>query len=127
VRQVFPSVGQTANRRGVPPWHLRGLALGAGLVLQHRPTTMQPVIRNNRDTGEREMVAMRWGMGWSDFVANPGRTYPLPSQNRDQSEQHGEIRACLMERRPKSLLEQHRNLGCCDCHCYIDQQEFRSQ
>jgi putative SOS response-associated peptidase YedK len=23
---------------------------------------MQPVIRNNRDTGEREMVAMRWGM-----------------------------------------------------------------
>ena len=25
-------------------------------------TTMQPVIRNNRDTGEREMVAMRWGM-----------------------------------------------------------------
>ena len=26
------------------------------------PTTMQPVIRNNRDTGEREMVAMRWGM-----------------------------------------------------------------
>ena len=26
------------------------------------PTAMQPVIRNNRDTGEREMVAMRWGM-----------------------------------------------------------------
>jgi putative SOS response-associated peptidase YedK len=26
------------------------------------PTTMQPVICNNRDTGEREMVAMRWGM-----------------------------------------------------------------
>jgi putative SOS response-associated peptidase YedK len=26
------------------------------------PTTMQPVIRNNCDTGEREMVAMRWGM-----------------------------------------------------------------
>ena len=26
------------------------------------PSTMQPVIRNNRDTGEREMVAMRWGM-----------------------------------------------------------------
>jgi putative SOS response-associated peptidase YedK len=25
------------------------------------PTTMQPVIRKNRDTGEREMVAMRWG------------------------------------------------------------------
>jgi putative SOS response-associated peptidase YedK len=25
-------------------------------------TTRQPVIRNNRDTGEREMVAMRWGM-----------------------------------------------------------------
>jgi putative SOS response-associated peptidase YedK len=26
------------------------------------PTTMQPVIRNNIDTAEREMVAMRWGM-----------------------------------------------------------------
>jgi putative SOS response-associated peptidase YedK len=26
------------------------------------PTTRQPIIRNNRDTGEREMVAMRWGM-----------------------------------------------------------------
>ena len=26
------------------------------------PSTMQPVIRNNRDTGEREMVAIRWGM-----------------------------------------------------------------
>ena len=26
------------------------------------PTTMQPVIRSNRDTAEREMVAMRWGM-----------------------------------------------------------------
>jgi len=26
------------------------------------PTTMQPVIRNNRDTGEREMVVMRWDM-----------------------------------------------------------------
>jgi putative SOS response-associated peptidase YedK len=26
------------------------------------PTTMQPVIRNNRDTGEREIIAMRWGM-----------------------------------------------------------------
>src|SRR5581483_3106259 len=26
------------------------------------PTTMQPVIRLNRDTGEREMVLMRWGL-----------------------------------------------------------------
>jgi putative SOS response-associated peptidase YedK len=26
------------------------------------PTTMQPVIRSNRETAEREMVAMRWGM-----------------------------------------------------------------
>jgi putative SOS response-associated peptidase YedK len=26
------------------------------------PTTMQPVIRNNRDTGEREMVSLRWGL-----------------------------------------------------------------
>ena len=26
------------------------------------PSTMQPVIRQSRDSGEREMVAMRWGM-----------------------------------------------------------------
>ena len=26
------------------------------------PSTVQPVIRQNRDSGEREMVAMRWGM-----------------------------------------------------------------
>jgi putative SOS response-associated peptidase YedK len=26
------------------------------------PTTFQPVIRNHRDTGERELVTMRWGM-----------------------------------------------------------------
>jgi putative SOS response-associated peptidase YedK len=26
------------------------------------PTTIQPVIRNNRDTGERELVSLRWGL-----------------------------------------------------------------
>ena len=26
------------------------------------PSTVQPVIRQNRDSGEREMIAMRWGM-----------------------------------------------------------------
>ena len=26
------------------------------------PTTFQPVIRLNRDTGEREIVMMRWGL-----------------------------------------------------------------
>jgi putative SOS response-associated peptidase YedK len=26
------------------------------------PTTIQPVIRGNRDTGERELVSMRWGL-----------------------------------------------------------------
>ncbi len=26
------------------------------------PTTFQPVIRNHRDTGERELVSMRWGL-----------------------------------------------------------------
>lgn len=26
------------------------------------PTTMQPVIRQNRDTGERELVQLRWGL-----------------------------------------------------------------
>ena len=27
------------------------------------PTTMQPIIRANRDTGERELVQLRWGLG----------------------------------------------------------------
>lgn len=26
------------------------------------PTTMQPIVRNNRDTGERELVSLRWGL-----------------------------------------------------------------
>jgi putative SOS response-associated peptidase YedK len=26
------------------------------------PTTQQPIIRNNRDTGERELVSLRWGL-----------------------------------------------------------------
>src|SRR5580698_6329328 len=26
------------------------------------PTTFQPVIRNTKETGERELVLMRWGM-----------------------------------------------------------------
>ena len=26
------------------------------------PTTMQPIIRANRDTGERELVQLRWGL-----------------------------------------------------------------
>jgi len=41
------------------------------------PTTMQPVIRNNRDTGEREMVAMRWA--WCR--TSPGR---LPTSRASQ-------------------------------------------
>jgi putative SOS response-associated peptidase YedK len=26
------------------------------------PTTMQPIIRNNRDTGDRELISLRWGL-----------------------------------------------------------------
>ena len=26
------------------------------------PTTIQPIIRNNRDTGERDLVSVRWGL-----------------------------------------------------------------
>src|SRR5215469_13150243 len=30
------------------------------------PTTIQPIIRNNRDTNERELVSLRWGLvPWS--------------------------------------------------------------
>jgi putative SOS response-associated peptidase YedK len=26
------------------------------------PTSMQPIVRHNRDTGERELVSLRWGL-----------------------------------------------------------------
>lgn len=42
--------------------NLTDIPLEAGPDYNVAPTTRQPVIRNNRDTGEREMVAMRWGM-----------------------------------------------------------------
>jgi putative SOS response-associated peptidase YedK len=36
------------------------------------PTSMQPIIRQNRDTGERELVQLRWGSS-------------LPSRLNDES------------------------------------------
>jgi len=30
--------------------------------LQRSPTTIQPIIRNYRDTGDRELVSLRWGL-----------------------------------------------------------------
>jgi hypothetical protein len=37
------------------------------------PQTFQPVIRLNRDTGEREIVLMRWGLiPYWILLANPG-------------------------------------------------------
>lgn len=44
-----------------------------------RPTTMQPIIRQNRDTGERELVTARWG-----FVPTwqkPGEKFPPTTFN----------------------------------------------
>ena len=44
-----------------------------------RPTTIQPIIRDNRDTGERELVAARWG-----FVPTwqkPGEKFPPTTFN----------------------------------------------
>jgi putative SOS response-associated peptidase YedK len=42
--------------------NLTDLPLEAAPDYNVAPTTRQPVVRNNRDTGERGMVAMRWGM-----------------------------------------------------------------
>jgi putative SOS response-associated peptidase YedK len=53
------------KQRIAEAFHLGGvedLSLESAPSYNVAPTTMQPVIRNNRDTGEREMVAMRWGM-----------------------------------------------------------------
>ena len=38
------------------------------------PQTFQPVVRLNRDTGERELVLMRWGLvPYWILLANSGR------------------------------------------------------
>jgi putative SOS response-associated peptidase YedK len=42
--------------------NLTDLPLEAAPDYNVAPTTRQPVVRNNRDTGQREMVAMRWGL-----------------------------------------------------------------
>ena len=44
-----------------------------------RPTTVQPIIRQNRDTGERDLVAARWGFvpGWH----KPGERFPPTTFN----------------------------------------------
>ena len=51
------------------------------------PTTMQPVIRNNRDTGEREIVAMRWGMvpNFAQSLADFKRLLNHQRKGRDSS------------------------------------------
>ncbi len=42
--------------------NLTDLPLEVALSYNIAPITSQPVIRNGKETGERELVAMRWGM-----------------------------------------------------------------
>jgi hypothetical protein len=49
VRSLLPKVRQAEDRRS-PPWDYNVA-----------PTTMQPIIRQSRDTGERKLVSLRWG------------------------------------------------------------------
>lgn len=56
---------QSDKQRIAEAFHLRDISdmpLEVAPSYNIAPTTRQPVIRNNRDTGEREIVAMRWGM-----------------------------------------------------------------
>jgi putative SOS response-associated peptidase YedK len=50
-------LGQLPEGFALPPWDYNVA-----------PTTHQPVIRHNRDTGERELILMRWGL--IPFFAN---------------------------------------------------------
>jgi len=45
-------------------FHLRTVPDGIALAPNYNvaPTTIQPVIRSDKETGERELVTMRWGM-----------------------------------------------------------------
>jgi hypothetical protein len=55
----------------------------AELLIVHdediRPTTVHPVVNENRNTGERELVAARWGFvpGWH----KPGQRFPPTTFN----------------------------------------------
>ena len=44
-------LGELAEGVGLPEWDYNVA-----------PTTFQPVIRNDRETGRRELVLMRWGL-----------------------------------------------------------------
>jgi putative SOS response-associated peptidase YedK len=52
------------------------------------PQTFQPVIRLNRDTGEREIVLMRWGLipFWI-LLANSGGTTEVSEKRTSQAQQ----------------------------------------
>jgi putative SOS response-associated peptidase YedK len=59
---LLSPIRQTTHRRGIPE---RQIARGFVLPpwdYNVAPTTFQPVIRNNRETAERELIMMRWGM-----------------------------------------------------------------
>ena len=43
------------------------------------PTSMQPIIRANRDTGERELVQLRWASSPSSSRASPTSKASPPS------------------------------------------------
>jgi putative SOS response-associated peptidase YedK len=43
------------------------------------PQTFQPIVRLNRDTGERELVLMRWGLNpYSERNETPSHHHDLP-------------------------------------------------
>ncbi len=47
------------------------------------PTTMQPVIRQSRDTGARELVMMRWGLVPNELTAEVHNRMPVILHDRD--------------------------------------------
>src|SRR5882757_6345327 len=58
------------------------------------PQTFQPIVRMNRDTGEREIVLMRWGLIPFESVRISLRSRSIPSNlhlSRNKTTQHSSV------------------------------------
>jgi putative SOS response-associated peptidase YedK len=59
---VAVTSGSLTSRRSRNTSQSRSVAAGLRSLLERGPQTFQPIVRLNRDIGEREIVLMRWGL-----------------------------------------------------------------
>jgi putative SOS response-associated peptidase YedK len=80
---------RTADKQAIAEWFHASAAGDDPMPPGYNiaPSTMQPVIRQGRDTGARELVAMRWGLvGFGSAGPDPKRaTFNARSDNLERS------------------------------------------